>query len=425
MNNLHGCTFFCCILVGMAVNVSAQTWTPQTLPTTKTLRSVYFLNSNEGWAAGYDGILHTTDGGSTWSSQLSNSLERLLAIRFVDVNCGWANSGHWVLRTDNRGASWRGMTGLDPNAGIFRNVIFPVSSTVAWATAQGGGMRWFYRYTATSSKAVIEQTFGLIGSIAQLIDLWFVDQDNGWAVGTYGQIWKITNASSESPGFTNQTNPSVAATTLWGVFFYDVDHGWAVGDAGTIITTTDGGTNWSALESGTNTNLKDVHFTNINNGCVVGEGGLIRVSTDGGVNWSTLTSGVTTTLWSVIYVGSAPGYVAGGDFAISGNGTILRTDNTLPVQLMNEPPTEFTLDQNFPNPFNLSTEIGFYVPHDGLLSLKVYDLLGNQVETLINEKLQPGRYSKTFNASGLPGGVYFYRIQASEFNQTRKLLLLK
>ena len=412
-------------LVEMTVNVSAQTWTSQTLPNTQTMRSVYFINSNEGWAAGYNGIIHTTNSGLNWSSQISNYTERLLRIRFVDANNGWANTGHKILRTVNRGVSWNEMLGIDLNAQIFRNAIFPVSSTVAWTTAQiGGGPRWFYRYTATSATTVTEQTFGLIGSSVRLLDLWFFDQNNGWAVGDYGQIWRITSASSESPGFTNQTNTDITQSTLNGVFFLDANNGWAVGDGGTIIKTTNGGTNWSIIVSGKTENLNDVHFTDVNNGCVVGEGGLILITTNGGVNWSTQISGVTTTLWSVIYVGSSPGFIAGGDLSISGNGTILRTDNTLNAQWMSELPTA-TLNQNFPNPFNRSTEISFYVPHNGIVSLKVYDVLGRQVAALVDEQLQTGNYTTTFDASGLQNGIYFYRLQTTGFNQTRKLFLQK
>jgi photosystem II stability/assembly factor-like uncharacterized protein len=300
-----------------------------------------------------------------------------------------------------------------------------VSSTVAWSTAQGGGLRWFYKYTATSSTVVTEQTFGLITSGVQLLDLWFVNQDNGWAVGTAGQIWKISSASTESPNFTNQTNTEVTSSTLRGVYFLDANNGWAVGDEGTIIKTNNGGTIWSVLSSGTLTNLKDVHFHDLNNGCVVGEGGLIRVTTDGGNNWSTQTSNVTTTLWSVIYIGSAPGFIAGGDLSTSGNGTILRTDIALPVQKMSELPSAFILDQNFPNPFNQSTVIKFYIPYNDMVSLRVYDILGKQVATLVNEQLQKGYYTSTLDASGLPGGVYFYSLQTKSSYQTRKFLLNK
>jgi photosystem II stability/assembly factor-like uncharacterized protein len=423
--NVQWRVLFYCALTGMAINVSAQTWTSQTLPTSQTIRCVYFINSNEGWASGYDGIMHTTNSGSTWSTQITNSIERLLAIRFVNSNYGWANSGHRILRTENGGGMWHEMLGIDINAGIFRNTIFPVSSTVAWATAQfAPSMRWLYRYTATSSTSVTEQTYDVVGTYARLLDLWFIDQDNGWAVGEFGGITKITSGSTESPVFTDQRKIGIITSTLWGVFFLDLNKGWAVGDGGTIIKTTDGGTNWSILTSGTTTNLKDVHFMDINQGCVVGEGGLILVTTDGGANWSKQTSGVTTTLWSVNFVGSAPGFIAGGDLT-NGSGTILRTDIASSVQLTRDLQTTFTLNQNFPNPFKVSTEISFYVPNNGLVSLKVYDVLGRQVAVLVEERLPPGRYTKTFYASGLQGGVYYYRLQAMELSQTRILLFQK
>jgi photosystem II stability/assembly factor-like uncharacterized protein len=414
-----------CVLMVINITASAQNWTSQTLPTNQTIRSIYFINSNEGWASGYDGIMHTVNGGLNWSTQITNSIERLLAIRFVDSNYGWANGGHRVLRTENGGGIWHDMSGIDINAGIFRNTIFPVSPTVAWAAAQfAPSMRWLYRYTSTSATAVTEQTFNVVGTYARLLDLWFVDPDNGWAVGEFGGITKITNGSTESPVFTDQRKIGIITSTLWGVFFLDLNKGWAVGDGGTIIKTTDGGTNWSILTSGTTTNLRDVHFTDINHGCVVGEGGLILVTMDGGVNWSEQTSGVTMTLWSVHYVGSSPGFIAGGDLS-NGHGTILRTDNALSVKYMNELPATFTLDQNFPNPFNQTTEIRFYVSHNGLVSLKVYDIVGNPVAILVDEQLQPGQYTTKFNASGLPDGTYFYRLQAGGFHQTRKLLLKK
>lgn len=419
----HWHAIFYCVLFGMTVSVSAQTWTPQIPPSTQTLRAVHFINSNEGWAAGYDGIIHTANSGLSWSTQLSGSPYRLIAIRFLDANYGWANAGLKVFRTENGGVSWKDMAGIDPNAIIFRNVIFPVSPTVAWATAQGGGQRWFYRYTATSPTVVTEQTFGLIGSSVALYDLWFVDVDNGWAVGLAGQIWKINSASSETPGFTNQTNTSVISTTLRGVFFLDANNGWAVGDAGKIIKTTNGGTDWSLLTSGTTTNLKDVYFKDINIGFAVGESGLILATTDGGANWTTQTSGVTTTLWGVLFTGSAPGFIVGGDLSTSGNGTILRTDNPLLAQEVSETQYTFSLDQNFPNPFHTTTEIRFYIPHKDFVSLKVYDLTGRQVAVLVNEQLQTGNYSRTFSANEIPGGVYFYCLQASEFFQMRKFVL--
>jgi hypothetical protein len=88
-------------------------------------------------------------------------------------------------------------------------------------------------------------------------------------------------------------------------------------------------------------------------------------------------------------------------------------------------PREFHLYQNYPNPFNPSTTIAFDVPSAGAVSLRVFDLLGRQVATLVNDHLPPGRYKTTWDASGMPSGVYFCRIQSLGFMQTRKLILNK
>ena len=95
------------------------------------------------------------------------------------------------------------------------------------------------------------------------------------------------------------------------------------------------------------------------------------------------------------------------------------------VQQTNEVVQQFHLEQNYPNPFNPSTKIGFQVTGYGYVSLKVYDVLGREVRTLVNENLQAGSYETTFDASGLASGVYFYQLHAGEFTQTKRLLLLR
>jgi hypothetical protein len=88
-------------------------------------------------------------------------------------------------------------------------------------------------------------------------------------------------------------------------------------------------------------------------------------------------------------------------------------------------PKEFALYQNFPNPFNPSTTIKFDLPKDENVSLTLYNLLGQQVATLVNERRTAGRYNVQWNAQGVASGVYIYRIAAGDFIQTRKLMLLK
>ena len=90
-----------------------------------------------------------------------------------------------------------------------------------------------------------------------------------------------------------------------------------------------------------------------------------------------------------------------------------------------ELPAEFVLFQNYPNPFNPNTSIEYLVPSSELVNLKIFDILGNEISTLVNEVKQAGKYSITFNAADLPSGLYVYRIQAGDFNQSKKMLLLK
>jgi hypothetical protein len=103
------------------------------------------------------------------------------------------------------------------------------------------------------------------------------------------------------------------------------------------------------------------------------------------------------------------------------NKTTTAVDHNKEIQL----PTAFRLYQNYPNPFNPSTKISWQLPVGSRASLKVYDVLGKEVATLVNEYRQAGKYETKFNAETLPSGVYFYRLQAGSFVQTRKMILLK
>jgi hypothetical protein len=86
---------------------------------------------------------------------------------------------------------------------------------------------------------------------------------------------------------------------------------------------------------------------------------------------------------------------------------------------------KFSLEQNFPNPFNPSTVISYELPVGGNVTLKVFDILGKELTTLVNQFKPAGKFKVEFNAKALPGGVYFYRIQAGNFIETRKMVLMK
>jgi hypothetical protein len=85
----------------------------------------------------------------------------------------------------------------------------------------------------------------------------------------------------------------------------------------------------------------------------------------------------------------------------------------------------YELSQNYPNPFNPSTNIQYAISSRQLISLKVYDILGNEIATLVNEEKSAGQYEVEFDGTGLPSGIYFYQIKADSFIETKKMILLK
>ena len=156
--------------------------------------------------------------------------------------------------------------------------------------------------------------------------------------------------------------------------------GWLAADAGIFITT-DGGTSWEEQISSAIYPLRSVYFINENTGWVIGELGLILKTTNGGV-------------------------------------TFINED-------LDQIPNGFSLNQNYPNPFNPNTKISFSIPATNLVCIKVYDLNGELVETLLNEEKSAGTYSIYWNAAAKSSGVYFYKIQAGNFTETKKMILLK
>lgn len=101
-------------------------------------------------------------------------------------------------------------------------------------------------------------------------------------------------------------------------------------------------------------------------------------------------------------------------------GEIVNSQNDIKNEL-----TGFYLQQNYPNPFNLSTTISYSVPEIEFITLKVYDVLGSEIATLVNEEKLAGSYQMNFDATALPSGIYFYRLQAGDFIQTKKMILMK
>jgi len=141
---------------------------------------------------------------------------------------------------------------------------------------------------------------------------------------------------------------------------------------------------------------------------------------------------------SSVTVGSNPHTTAMGDFnddgaldlavANDGSNNVTILYNNVPVSVDDVSsilPERFKLSQNYPNPFNPTTQIGFRIAERGFVSLIVYDILGTEITTLVNEEKIRGEYKVKFDATGLTSGLYFYQLISGDFIETKKMVLLK
>jgi hypothetical protein len=190
-----------------------------------------------------------------------------------------------------------------------------------------------------------------------------------------------------------------------------------------VFRSTDNGESWQQATSGLPTDeISHLAVNSIGYVFAATSRQGVYSSTDKGNSWEPVGPGLEENSTVSAFAFNNSGYV----FAAAGGIVYRSVQPVTYVQYTSETfPSSYVLRQNYPNPFNPSTTIEFALPKSAYVTLRVYDLLGRQVGELVNEKLEPGMYKTQWNASGLASGVYFYRLQAGEFTETKKLLLLR
>ncbi|BDQ03348.1 S8 family serine peptidase [Ignavibacterium sp.] len=301
------------------------------------------------------------------------------------------------------------------------------------------------------------------GNIADAEGSAIMNDNNAGAtkIGITAKLKSYSYSSSPNNNFiilvyTLINNSGTAITNLYSGLFFDWDmiDGSGAGDRtewdntlnyGFVRNTTGGPTNYNgvALLSGTNYGFYAIK----NDG---GDGGFqIYDGFDDAEKWQAISSGIgkaTAGPGDVSNVTSAGPFTINPGDSVKVAFAILAADDksmldaavnqarikyqeiiVLDVEDNNSLPTEFSLQQNYPNPFNPSTTIEYVIPNGvrNLVTLKVYDLLGSEVTTLVNEEKSAGIYKVDFDASELTSGIYFYKLQAGSFSQSRKMILLK
>jgi len=372
------------------------------IPGTPSLSDVYFISDNEGWitSGSQANIYHTTDGGLTFEVQTTQY--NCLAVHMIDADEGYAGGYNGrVYKTIDGGTIWNAIGSIGVT---LTDLTFPPTGDTGYACGQNGAI-----YSITAS-GVSPMTSGINGDLDDLsfpINSSYGKVCGGGIIHTYANgIWGGGNNSYPSGNYNS-------------IYMTDNQTGWAAGSK--IIHTSDG-QNWS-LQTNPDTlgrGMYGVFFLNANEGWIVGGFGLILHTTNGGTDWNIEGDGlVTAFLRGVHFTSSTNGYVSGNDR------TLLKYGEITSVEKEEKLPTEFLLSQNYPNPFNPSTNISFTIAESGFTSLKVFDVLGNEVANLTNKEKPAGTYEVNFDAAGLTSGIYFYQLRTGSFIQTRKMVLLK
>jgi photosystem II stability/assembly factor-like uncharacterized protein len=392
------------------------------------LSSVHFINENIGWAVGYDWlqynrgvILKTTNGGIEWHKQLLDSLTQIKSVHFINNQIGWAISTkmplgvYVVLKTTNGGETWIDKSISEFN---FLEKLYFVDNTHGWVVGSQG---LIYKTTDGGDSWFDLSLF----SSAYLYSIQFLDTNIGWLSGSAGSIFFTSDG-----GLNWEPQTSGVYANLTELYFIDSNHGWAIGGAYDnyfFIRTTDGGNIWSTLPIPQNEGFEALHFIDENTGWAISISNIYK-TTDGGLSWNLQYDNYLSDLNDIWFSDPNSGWVVG-----YGHNIILHTTNG-GVTFIEEENNfthlkEFLLQQNYPNPFNPSTKISWLSPVGSWQTLKVYDILGTEVATLVNEYREAGNYEVEFNPESSikypASGVYFYRLQAGDYVETRKMLLLK
>ncbi|MBX7046217.1 MAG: T9SS type A sorting domain-containing protein [Ignavibacteria bacterium] len=390
--------------------------------TSNTLYDVDFINSQTGWVIGNLGtLLKTTNGGVNWSLQQYSTYPQLtgyqisalssdtvyLSTYFQSVPSYWGNK---IMKSVNGGSTWN-----EINTEIYSSYL-PlcfINSTTGWfcrynaiASTVNGGLNWY--------------TIGTLGGLGiyNLHTVQFINTSTGWVLSDTS-AGSLTGRFHSTTDGGNTWKTTILPQSFSRLYFINSSTGFLY--SGKIIKTTNSGLTWQEKLSGSN--FDKIKFINDFTGYCVADGYIYK-TTNIGENWFADYDNSNYSYKSIDFVNESTGFVVGSA------GVIMKTTTGGTVfvsQTSSTVPDKFSLRQNYPNPFNPSTVIRYQLSVAGNVSLKVFDLLGKEVATLVNEKQNAGSYAVDFNSAefNLPSGIYFYTLSAGEFKETRKMVLVK
>ena len=398
------------------------TWSEQTSGLTTQLTSVSAVDALNAWACGYSGrVLRTTNGGQNWTSVNGApipgtlNLHNIFAIDANTALVAGSGSSSFLFRTTDGGANW---TQVFTESGGFINAVQMGNSSAGFMVGDPVGGRWSLWGTIDGGLTWDSTDFYLpqAGTEAGWNNSFYFEINSGVWFGTNNtRVYKsISLVSWTSQVTTGQANS-------YAIWFNNPILGMTGGTG--LLMTTNGGLSWQntpAALPGTG-NISGITGEG-NTWIVTRQAAQIYMSTDNGVNWNTSYTSPAGNYRHIIKDRNSGNVF----YAVRTNGGISRGEFTVGITpVSNEIPKNYSLNQNYPNPFNPNTRIKFSIPKDGFVKFLVYDELGREIKTLLNDNLKAGVYEINFEARILTSGVYFYKIITSDFIETKKMILVK
>lgn len=370
-------------------------WSLDTTSLTRAIgvKSASFINQDTGYIlfqyfnSNRSGILRTRDGCNSFDTipviYENSYYQNVDKIFMYSKDIGIYSSNRNIYYTSNGGNNW--------------NLAIPSAPTdyFIWGFSIASGDTVFStRWKTKSSISPVNANSTIYRS---------VNKGCNWSTVSYFEGVKILECY-----FINGATGYFAGS---GNFYFDPIYFWKTTNSGTTLT------QLPVSLSSYISDYRDIYFPNANTGYL-----LPYRTTNQGNNWSVIMpSGPTQR--RIKFINSNTGFIVGdGDIiykTTDGGGTTFAGNNNQTVAL------KYELSQNYPNPFNPVTKIKFVVPKQGLVEIKVFDILGREVKILMNENLKPGTYETSFDGSQFANGIYFYRMTTENISITKRMVFIK
>jgi hypothetical protein len=363
---------------------NGSTWTHADVGLPVNVPALAVLGETLFAGAYWDGVFSSTNNGTNWTPVNTGlAARRVFALAVFDTTLFAGTEDSGVYRTTNNGTNWT-----------------PVISGLAYDSLQN-------HYPSVVALAV--SSTSLLAGLREGYGV-YLSTNNGTSWTAAGLTNTFVNALAVSPNGAGDTNLFVGT--------------WGDG----VFRSTDNGTSWTAVRSGmADSNVFSFAVSGMN--LFAGTSNGVYYSSNGGTTWASVNTGLMYHVGGLAVHGTNL-FAGTGEYGSMppGEGTGIwkrpLSEMITDVENVQEFPPQYVLQQNYPNPFNPTTSIKFDVPSSKVVTLKVFDILGREVATLLNEEKSAGTHTVTWDASSVSSGVYFYRIKAGDFVQTKRMMVV-